>query len=102
MRLKTKIFDINRYPNLTELAHAMGISVSQIYRVQEGKRNINEKFIIGAMKTFPEHTFDDLFYLDITSSEMINTKSCHDKHDTESTERALEKLVESIDVLVNI
>jgi len=41
----------------------MGISVSQIYRVREGKRNINQKFIIGAQKAFPERRLDELFYL---------------------------------------
>jgi transcriptional regulator with XRE-family HTH domain len=48
---------------MTELARAMGISVSQVYRVREGKRNIKQKFIIGAMKAFPEYSMDDLFYL---------------------------------------
>jgi len=41
----------------------MAISVSQIYRVREGKRHINQKFIIGAVKAFPEYKLDDLFYL---------------------------------------
>jgi len=41
----------------------MGISVSQVYRVREGKRQINQKFIIGAVKAFPEQKLDDLFYL---------------------------------------
>jgi len=41
----------------------MGISVSQIYRVREGKRSINQKFITGAIKAFPKHKFYDLFYL---------------------------------------
>ena len=41
----------------------MGISVSQIYRVREGKRSINQKFIVGAIKAFPKHKFEDLFYL---------------------------------------
>jgi len=64
MILKTRVFDlyIGRYRNLSELANAMEISVSQIYRVLEGKRNINRKFIIGAIKAFPGHKFDDLFY----------------------------------------
>jgi predicted transcriptional regulator len=64
MLLKTRVFDLcpRNYRNLTELAKAMGISVSQVYRVLEGKRNINRKFIIGAMKAFPGHKFDDLFY----------------------------------------
>jgi predicted transcriptional regulator len=64
MLLKTRVFDlyIGRYRNLSELAKAMDISVSQIYRVLEGKRNINRKFIIGAIKAFPGYKFDDLFY----------------------------------------
>jgi hypothetical protein len=42
----------------------MGLSVSQVYRVREGKRSINQKFIIGAKRAFPNHRLDDLFYLD--------------------------------------
>jgi hypothetical protein len=30
--------------------------------VREGKRNINQKFIVGAIRAFPECKFDDLFY----------------------------------------
>jgi len=65
MIIRTKIFELvdKNYRNLSELAQAMGISVSQIYRVREGKRSINQKFIIGAIKAFPKHKFDDLFYL---------------------------------------
>ena len=64
MLLKTRIFDLcpGRYENLSELAQAMEISVSQVYRVQAGKRSINCKFIIGAIKAFPGYSFDDLFY----------------------------------------
>jgi hypothetical protein len=64
MLLKARIFDLcpGRYRNLSELAQAMEISVSQVYRVQEGKRKINCKFIIGAIKAFPGCSFDDLFY----------------------------------------
>ncbi len=64
MLLKTRVFDLysSHYKNLSELAEAMEISVSQVYRVLEGKRNINRKFIIGAMKAFPGCKFDDLFY----------------------------------------
>ena len=42
----------------------MGISRSQIYRVKQGKRGINQGFIIGATKAFPEYNLDDLFYVD--------------------------------------
>ena len=65
MIVKTTIFQlcIGKYKNLSELAHAMGISVSQVYRVKEGKRNINQKFVIGALRAFPEYRLGDLFYL---------------------------------------
>ena len=65
MIIKTRIFEFHdgSYKNLSKLAQAMGISVSQIYRVREGKRSINQKFIIGAIRAFPKHKFEDLFYL---------------------------------------
>ena len=65
MIVRTRIFELasGQYRNLSELAEAMGISVSQIYRVREGKRRINQKFIVGAMKAFPNYSLDDLFYL---------------------------------------
>lgn len=65
MIVRTRVFELsqNNYNNLTELAIAMGISVSQVYRVREGKRQINQKFIVGAMKAFPDYKLDDLFYL---------------------------------------
>ena len=64
MLLKTRAFELcnGKYRNLSELAEAMEISVSQIYRVREGRRNINHKFIIGVLKAFPERKFDELFY----------------------------------------
>ncbi len=64
MLLKTRVFELcnGKCRNLSELAEAMEISVSQVYRVREGKRHINQKFIVGAIKAFPEYKFDDLFY----------------------------------------
>jgi len=66
MIIRTRIFELcnGNYRNLTELAHAMGLSVSQVYRVREGKRRINQKFIIGAKRAFPSYGLDDLFYLE--------------------------------------
>lgn len=66
MIIKTKVFELcnGNYRNLSELARAMGLSVSQVYRVREGKRSINQKFIIGAKKAFPDFKLDDLFYFD--------------------------------------
>jgi len=65
MKLQTRVFELcnGRYANLVELARAMGISVSQIYRVRQGKRPINEKFITGTVKAFPEYKMDQLFYV---------------------------------------
>ena len=75
MILKTRVFTlcVSNYRNLSELAGAMEISVSQVYRVLEGKRNINRKFIIGAMKAFPGYKFDDLFYF--VPEEPVGEKS---------------------------
>ncbi|MBA7472319.1 hypothetical protein ES707_07641 [subsurface metagenome] len=55
MKLKTRVFELwnGRYQNLIELAQTMEISRSQIYRVRDGKRGINGRFIIGATKAFP-------------------------------------------------
>jgi excisionase family DNA binding protein len=63
--LKTRVFELSngKYKNLSELAQAMGISASHVYRVKQGKRGINEKFIIGAVKAFPGYKLDDLFYV---------------------------------------
>ena len=65
MIIRTRIFKLRNgiYKNLTELAQVMGISISQVCRVREGKRSINQKFIVGAIKAFPNHKFEDLFYL---------------------------------------
>jgi len=87
MILKTRVFELHNgtYQNLSELAQAMGISVSQIYRVREGKRHINQKFIIGAIKAFPNHKFDDLFYFAPESPTITN--SYHQDSAEENRER---------------
>ena len=66
MKLKTRAFDLcnSKYTNLTGLAQAMGLSVSEIYRVRQGRRPISVIFIMGALKAFPGYKFDDLFYID--------------------------------------
>jgi hypothetical protein len=46
----------------------MGLSLSQVTRVREGKRNINQKFIVGAKRAFPQYDLDDLFYFDAANS----------------------------------
>ena len=70
MLLKTQIFELynGKYRNLRELAQAMGISVGQISGVQQGKHSIDENFIIGALKAFPEYSIGHLFYFTPSSS----------------------------------
>ena len=102
--LKTRVFELpnGRYQNLSELAQAMGMSVSEIYRVRGGKRNINQKFIVGAIKAFPNYKLDDLFYL-APEPPTVNNHPQHsithstdetvskEKQRTESTQQALDK-----------
>lgn len=61
----TTISDIYRGEkrSLVEIARTMGISVSQTYRVREGKSAINQKFIVGATQAFPNRRLDELFYV---------------------------------------
>ena len=70
MIVKTRIFELcnGRYRSLAELAGSMGISVSQVYRVRDGTRRINQKFIVGAIKAFPDRRLEELFYL-VSGSE---------------------------------
>jgi len=79
MLIRTRIFELcnGNYNNLSELAWAMGISVSQVYRVREGKRHINQKFIVGAIKAFPNYKLDDLFYLVPESPTVTNHRHQH-------------------------
>lgn len=69
--LKTRVFELcyRKYASLPHLARAMGISVSEIYRVRQGKRGINKKFIVGAAKAFSGCKLDDLFYVVPNGSE---------------------------------
>ena len=70
MLLETQIFKLynGKYRNIRELAQAMGISVGQISGVQQGKHSIDEEFIIGALKAFPEYGIGHLFYFTPNSS----------------------------------
>ena len=65
MKLKTRVFELcnGRYQSLSELVQTMGISYDLFYRVRRGDRSISGRFIIGAIKAFPEYKLDDLFYV---------------------------------------
>ena len=77
MIIKTRVFELanGKYHNLSDLAMAMELSVSQVYRVREGKRSINHKFIVGAKRAFPSYRLDELFYVDhgTSSGTMVET-----------------------------
>ena len=79
MIIKTRVYELaeGKYESLADLAKAMGLSVSQIYRVREGKRGINEKFIVGAKRAFPDRRLDELFYFHTgpSSEEMPETSA---------------------------
>ena len=66
MVLKTRVFELSegKYENKSALARAMGISLAQLYRVRNGERRINEKFIVGALRAFPECSLNELFYVE--------------------------------------
>lgn len=48
--------------NDSETAIQMGVSPSRICRVKQGD-NPGEEFIVGALKAFPEASFDELFII---------------------------------------
>ena len=75
MVVKTRIFELRdgNYKNLSELAQAMGISVSQLYRVRNETCRINQKFITGALRAFPQYKLDTLFFEE--GFELINDRS---------------------------
>lgn len=67
MKLKTRVFELckGKYKNPNQLALAMKIAPSQVYRVWHGERKtIGEKFILGAVRAFPGYSLDDLFYVE--------------------------------------
>ncbi|MFC1939134.1 helix-turn-helix domain-containing protein [Chloroflexota bacterium] len=45
-----------------ELARAMEVPVSQLYRARQGKYSINQQFVIGAIAAFLEYNIGELFY----------------------------------------
>ena len=84
MIIKTRVFELaqGKYHNLSDLARAMGLSISQVYRVRVGKRGINEKFLIGAKKAFPEYRIDELFYFHTgkTSGDVMEITTTRQYH----------------------
>ena len=63
MRLRTRLFDV-KGDSMAELASFVGISLAQLYRIKNGQRGINEKFIVRTLTAFPQYKFEDLFYIE--------------------------------------
>lgn len=61
-RLRTRLFELNH--SMSELAIIGGVSLSQVYRIRQGKREINGKFIANILSAFPGYKFEDLFYIE--------------------------------------
>lgn len=62
--MRTRVFEIAQsygYKSDSELARAMGVSVTLVNRVRHGERNIAGRFINGARRAFPDCTLDELF-----------------------------------------
>lgn len=49
---------------MAKLATILGISLSQVYRIRQGKRPIHDRVIANALTAFPECKFEDLFYVE--------------------------------------
>lgn len=65
--LRTRAFEIARCRGIktdAELARVMEISHATVSRVQSQLRQINQVFIIGALRAFPDLTFEELFFID--------------------------------------
>jgi excisionase family DNA binding protein len=65
MKLETRVFELckGKYKNIKELARNMGVSWQYVYQVRQGRRGPSQKFVVGAVKAFPEYKLDDLFYV---------------------------------------
>lgn len=67
VKLKLKAFEENqtKYKLMEEgkCAEKMEISASQLWKVKTGIHDPGKDFIAGALKAFPNTSFDELFFL---------------------------------------
>lgn len=65
MKLQTRVFELAPeygYKSDRALAAAMGVSPALVSRVRNGILGINDTFITGALRAFPDKSLDDLFF----------------------------------------
>lgn len=70
--MKTNVFKFAKpygYYTGRQLARAMGITPSMLSRVEHNHRRISATFIAGALRAFPNMTFDELFIIEPVDSE---------------------------------
>lgn len=73
MRISTRVFDLQRELGWSDrkLAAEMGISDAQVSRVRSGQRDINHDFMTGALRAFPDKSFEDLFYVETIQADAV-------------------------------
>ncbi len=73
MELATVIPEIynSRYTDLRELATAMRLPVGVMLPILSGKEPISQDFVVGAIRAFPDHRLDELFYFRIHTNPLI-------------------------------
>lgn len=49
---------------MCELSLIAGVSLSQIYRIRQGKRQISGNFVARVLSALPDFKFEDLFYIE--------------------------------------
>lgn len=72
MRLQTRVFELAQAQGYTSdraLAKAMGVSPALVSRVRSGQIGINNTFITGARRAFPDKGLDQLFSVDNDTSD---------------------------------
>jgi len=53
--------------NDSELAAKIGIDYSMLWRIKAGRNRPGQQFVARMLNAFPELTFEDVFFLDVTS-----------------------------------
>jgi hypothetical protein len=64
MAIQTRVFELaaaRGFDSDSSLARAMRVSPALVSRVRAGKRGVNQAFIAGAQRAFPDKTLDELF-----------------------------------------
>ena len=66
MKLRTRIFKLCKEEKieLVDLVEAMNLSLDYINKIEKGRTEINKRFIIESIKSFPKYNISDLFYFD--------------------------------------